>query len=169
MGFSVDVNLPRSHKARFPDKCVVCGEERPDSTIRLITGSLGWWTWLLWHSGTPFTARAPACTFCAWGLHLRHIVVLLITIAAVIAVMWLVWPMVSERVPHFARKWAAMGLVLACLLPWFVWQAFFPHPFDITAYADSVDYEFCDRELAVDFAAMNGDADWIKVNGVKIK
>jgi hypothetical protein len=169
MAFSTDVNLPKSYTARFPDKCVVCGLDRPDSSVRLITGSLGWWTWLLWCFGKPFTVMAPACGFCAWGLHLRRIIILLITIAAIVVVMWLVWPTISADVPRFARKWVAMGLILVCLLPWFIWQAFFPHAFDVTAYEDSVDYEFRDKELAVEFAALNVDADWIKVDDIAIK
>jgi hypothetical protein len=60
-----------------------------------MTGTLGWWTWLLWWWGKPFVAKAPACT----------------------------------------------------------------------AYADSVDYEFTSKDYAVDFATLNIDAAWVKVNG----
>jgi hypothetical protein len=41
-------------------------------------------------------------------------------------------------------------------------------PFDITAYAESVDYEFTSKDYAVDFATLNIDAAWVKVNGESI-
>ena len=61
-----------------------------------------------------------------------------------------------------------MGLALVCLLPQFIFEVFFAKPFDITAYADSVDYEFTSKEYAVDFAMLNVDAGWVKVNGENI-
>lgn len=81
MPYSTDVNLPRNHKARFPDKCVVCGRSSPESTVRLITGSIGWWTWLLWHFGGVFTVTAPACSSCGRRLHLKRFESLLVIIA----------------------------------------------------------------------------------------
>ena len=58
-----------------------------------------------------------------------------------------------------------MGLALVCLLPQFIVEVFFAKPFDLTAYADSVDYEFTSKEYAVEFAMLNTDAAWVKVNG----
>jgi hypothetical protein len=163
MPLTTDVNLPKSHKARFPDKCVVCGRPSPESTVRLITGTMGWWTWLLWHFGWPFTVKAPACTFCAWRLYAGRLVSLLITIALCVITLWLVWPLFSDQVPRPARKWAMMGLILVCSSPYFIYQVFFPQPFDITAKSESVDYEFRDGDMAYEFAELNQDAEWVKI------
>jgi hypothetical protein len=163
MPVSTDVNLPRRHKARFPDKCVVCGCPSPGSTVRLMTGTIGWWTWLLWHFGRRFTVRAPACAACAWRLHLGRLASVLITIALCAIVFWLVWPLISVQLPHPARKWVMMGAALICLTPYFLYQVLFPHPFDITAHSDSVDYEFRDEDMAYEFADLNHDAEWVKI------
>jgi hypothetical protein len=163
MPFSTDVNLPKNHEARFPNKCVVCGCPSPESTVRLITGTIGWWTWLFWHFGLPFTIKAPACTFCGWRLHLLRLASLLVTVAACVVSIWVVWPFVSNQVPRAVQKWVIMGLALICLLPYFLYQTFFPPPFDITAHGDSVDYEFRDPDMANEFAELNQDAKWVKI------
>jgi len=165
MATSTDINLPRSHAARFPDRCVVCGNGNPKSHLRLITGTLGRWTWLLWWWRKPFVAKAPACKGCAWKLHGLRFVSLIVTTAIIIAALWLIWPHFKDSVPRGIRKWAMMGLALGCILPQVVFEVFFARPFDITAYADSVDYEFTSKDYAVDFAMLNIDATWVKVNG----
>ena len=164
MPYSTDVNLPRNHNARFPDKCVVCGRPSPGSTVRLITGSIGWWTWLLWHFGDVFTVTAPACTSCGRRLHLMRFGSLLVIIAGAFIACWVAWPLISEHFPRPIRKWIVMGLALLLLLPYCLYQALNPHPFDITAHSDSVDYEFRDPAMACEFAELNEDADWIKIS-----
>ena len=164
MPYSTDVNLPKPHRARFPDKCVVCGRLSPDSTVRLVTGSIGWWTWLLWHFGDIVTIKAPACTSCGWRLHLMRLGSLLVTIAGCFVACWLLWPLIAAYCPRFARKWVVMGLALALLLPYFLYQSLNPHPLDITAHSDSVDYEFRDAGMAYEFAELNADADWVKIS-----
>jgi hypothetical protein len=164
MALSTDVNLPKSHKARFPDKCAICGRPSPESTVRLITGSIGWWTWLLWHFGKPFTVRAPACTFCGWRLQLQRLADLLVTIGLLFVALWVVLPLVSQHLPRRARKWIAMGLAMVCILPQIIWRTLSPHPIDITCFADSVNYEFRDEHIAQEFAELNQDAEWVKIS-----
>jgi hypothetical protein len=163
MPLSTDVNLPKQHPARFPDKCVVCGGP-PNTTVRLITGSIGWWTWLLWWFGMPFMVRVPTCTTCGWKLHLQRWLSLLLTIGVTVAVYFLIWPLVSDQVPRALRKWVMMGLALLCLMPLFLYEVFKPAAISITAYSDSVDYEFRNEELALEFAALNQDAEWVKIS-----
>ncbi|XZE45820.1 hypothetical protein SH467x_001077 [Pirellulaceae bacterium SH467] len=165
MAESTDINLPRSHAARFPARCVVCNGDAPKSHVRLMTGTLGWWTWLLWWWGKPFVAKAPACTACAWKLHGLRFASLALAISITVAALWLIWPYFKDSVPHSFRNWAMMGLAILCLLPQIIFEVFFAKPFDITAYADSVDYEFTSKDYAVDFATLNVDAAWVKVNG----
>jgi hypothetical protein len=168
MAVSTDINLPKMHVARFPDRCVVCGCNNPDSHIRIITGSIGWWTWLLWWFGKPFVVKAPSCTGCAWKLHSLRLLSLLVTIGVAIAAFYFLWPHFKDSVPRGARKWAMMGLAIGCVLPQFIFEVFFARPFDVTAFADSVDYEFTSKDYAVDFAMLNHDAEWVKVNGETI-
>ena len=56
-----------------------------------------------------------------------------------------------------------MGMILLCSAPYFLWEVFFPPTIDITAFKDSVDYEFADEDYAHDFAMLNGEAEWVDV------
>jgi hypothetical protein len=133
-----------------------------------MTGTLGWWTWALWWWGKPFVAKAPACTGCAWKLHWLRFISLFVSILIVVAAFWFVWPNLKDSVPAGLRKWAMLGLGLASLLPQVIFEIYFVRPFDVTAYSDSVDYEFASKDYAVDFATLNLDAEWVKVNGESI-
>lgn len=164
MALSTDINLPRSHVARFPNRCVVCGKPSPTSHVRLMTGTLGWWTWLLWWWGKPFLVQAPACRGCAWKLHGQRLLGLCSTIAICVAVLWLLWPQVKNSVPPGLQKWVMMGAVLFCLIPKVMFDIFFARPFEVTAYADSVDYQFSSKNYALKFADLNVDAEWVKVD-----
>ncbi len=117
MPLSTDVNLPKGHKARFPDKCIVCGDTGPVSTVRLFTGAIGWWTWLLWMFGKPFMVKAPACTSCGRRLHLQRFVSLAITIGLIAFAAVYLWPSVSDDLPRAARAWILLGIALLCLAP----------------------------------------------------
>lgn len=165
MATSIDINLPRSHLARFPDRCVVCGHDNPTSHVRLIRGTLGWWTFLVWWWGRPFVAKAPACSGCAWKLHGRRFISLIVTISIAVLAFELIWPHIKGSVPGGVRTLAMTGLAFVCLLPQIIFEVFFARPFDITAYAHSVDYEFTSRDYAVEFATLNIDAAWVKVDG----
>ena len=61
-----------------------------------------------------------------------------------------------------------MVLAVICLLPQIIFEVFFAAPFDVTAYAESVDYEFTSQSYAEDFAKLNQEAAWVKVNGEPI-
>ena len=107
--------------------------------------------------------KAPACALCGWWLHLRRIASLLIMIALIVPVAWFLWPLVPAELPRIARRLIMMVSALLCLAPYFLWKAFFPPPFGITSYSDSVDYEFRDMDMACEFAQLNEDADWVKL------
>ena len=61
-----------------------------------------------------------------------------------------------------------MGLVIVCVLPQAIYNVVHAPPFDMTAYSDSVDYEFASIDDAIEFAALNSNAEWVKVNGEDI-
>ena len=162
---STDVNLPRTHRAVFPDECVVCGRIVPGSRLRLFTSTLGWWTVIFWWYGKPFMVTVPACRRCGLVHHARSVIGLLISLAAVLAVYYFVWPYFDDMVPRSLRKWALMLVTLTCLAPYFAFETFFARPIAIAAFADSVDYEFASRERALDFATLNSEAAWVKLDG----
>ena len=76
--------------------------------------------------------------------------------------MFFVWPRVAHFVPEAISQWVAVGLILFTLLPFFLFSIFKPPAFDITAYPDSVDYEFRCADYAKSFAELNEDAEWVK-------
>ncbi|MCC9658827.1 hypothetical protein [Rhodopirellula halodulae] len=84
--------------------------------------------------------------------------------ALVIAALFLafVWPHIDDFVARPFKKWTSMILTIVCLAPYFLWETIWPPAIDITAYKDSVDYEFRDMDYALDFAALNDNAEWIR-------
>ena len=110
-------------------------------------------------------AKAPACSRCAWKLHGFRLLSLAVTITIAVVALWAIWPNIKDSVPRGLRRWAMMAIALVCVLPQCIFEIFFAKPFDVTAYADSVDYEFTSTEYAFEFAMLNSEAEWVKVNG----
>ena len=61
-----------------------------------------------------------------------------------------------------------MGIGILCFVPQILLEVFFPYALGITAFRDSVDYEFSDERLAWEFAFLNEDAEWVRVEGVPL-
>ena len=164
MPLSTDVNLPRQHHARYPSSCVRCGGDHQGQTMLLWTHTIGWWTALLWFFGWSFTTRVPACGKCRWKIRFQRVggLVLSLTVAALFMVF--VWPHMDEWVARPIRKWVAIGMILVCLAPYFLWETIYPPAIDITAYKNSVDYEFRDAGYASEFAELNEESDWVRVS-----
>ena len=157
MPLSTDVNLPKSHAPVFPDRCVACGVGSPDDSIRVATRAIGWWTVAFWHPGRRFTAQVPACTPCRRRMQRQKWLRLGIGgLFGAVGVGVAVWLLHGQRVPF--RQWLALGIALACMLPYLLWEVCFPRPIDLTAYSETVDYEFRDAGYAEEFAALNGTA-----------
>ena len=155
MPLTTDVNLPKDYIPTFPDKCVVCGSRSPNSAVQVLTGTIGWWSWLLWSFNRPFRVKAPACSHCRWRLHLLRFTSLLVSAALLVVAYQYLWPLVPRDIPFATRKWILLAIGLVCLIPQVAYELCFPHPFSITAYEDSVDYEFLDKETAYEFALLN--------------
>jgi hypothetical protein len=163
MALSTDVNLPRNHKARFPDRCVVCGVRSPNASIEIKAGTFGGWDILSMLLTEPYYVEVPACTRCGRRLRFQRLLDWIQMIVAVVVSIWLVMPLVDERFPHFAgKKWIALGVGILSIMPLVIWRTCFPYSFDMTAFANSVDYEFRDEAAAHEFAELNQDAEWFK-------
>ena len=77
---------------------------------------------------------------------------LLFVVAGVVLAFWLL-----ASYKGFGRKWLAAAITLIFCTPYFLWEVFWPRPADITAYSDTVDYEFRDPDYAAEFAELNKD------------
>lgn len=151
MPISTDVSLPRSYEPKFPERCVRCGDDPMGRTVRLRSPILEWWTLLIWFA-RGHVVQAPACYECGRRIRWQRRGGLLLTMVVAVLVLAFVWPFFDDFVARAIRKWLAMGLILVCLVPYFVWETFFPPAIDITAYPERVSYEFRDHEYARDFA-----------------
>jgi hypothetical protein len=151
MPLSVDVELSRSQRPVFPDRCVGCGRTQPGATVRVGTGRLA----SLTGGNGRFSTDAPACPVCRSRIRRQRVlrsvvggVFGLAGLAAAIAVLG------SER--FAGRRWVALAIVGIFLLPWLLWEVFSPRRFDVTVAEDTVCYEFRDAAYAREFAALNG-------------
>ena len=88
---------------------------------------------------------------------------ILVSLALISLAYFFVWPLVPNNLEPETRKWILLGIGIVCLLPQIAYELVFPHPFSITAHKDSVDYEFREKVMADEFAALNRDAEWVKV------
>lgn len=70
-------------------------------------------------------------------------------------VLMVIAPLISPHVPGPMRKWALMISSLVCLSPFFLWEVLFPPAIELTAYSETVDYEFRDETYAVEFGLLN--------------
>jgi hypothetical protein len=157
MPTSTDVNLPKSYTAVFPDRCVKCGQDQPGDTYRATTRSVGWWTVTFWAGGEKFGADVPVCPGCKGDMTrqrwARNLVCWAFMLGGAGVALWL-----FKDFNRRLGRWLAGGIVFACLVPYLAWEIFFPRPFDLTAFAETVDYEFRDPAYAAEFARLNGVA-----------
>ena len=159
MPTSTDIKLPKSKRAIFPNACVVCGNESPNNKVKISTNSIGWWTILTWWFGERFSVRVPACKSCAFKLQARRWGALVLFAILAFFVLGVLDPLISPHVPKPMRKWALMISVMICLVPLFLLEIWFPPAIDLTAYSDTVDYEFRDEFYALQFSLLNR-TDW---------
>ncbi len=156
MPFNIDVTLPKSCTPRFPDRCAICGKPSPGDTYRVTTRTINSGASAT-TAGPKFSAEAPACRLCRdqmrrhiWGRIAANVVFILGGLGVGIRV-------ISGHHTAFANV-ILFVICLLCLAPLIAWRMYHPLPFDITAYPDTVDYEFHDRAYAQEFAALNEDA-----------
>lgn len=156
MPHSTDIELPIEQKPIFPGRCVRCGQEHDDHTIRLWTHKVSWWT-LLTFAGKPMSVRVPACRPCSWLIRFQRVGGVICMLAIAWLVMWLVYPWIKLNVAAPFKNYVAMALIMIALLPWFYWEIAFPPCIDITAIGDSITYEFRSEDYADEFLFLNFD------------
>jgi hypothetical protein len=162
MALATEVKLPRSHRARFPDRCVVCGAASPNSTMRLKTRISSWWSWLPWYCGESVAVSVPACDHCRRHLRVQQFLDILLLFVIGGGAVWLAWPYVGG-LRHRRQKYVLFGIALAATMPLLIWRAFHPYPIALSANTKGLTYEFRDKGAACEFAELNQDAEWVKI------
>jgi hypothetical protein len=154
---STDINLPKSVRPAFPDRCTACGVEHPGGFYRAVTHAIGWWTLAFWSFGPRFSIDVPACQPCCGRMRRQRWIRLAVNTAFILIGVGIGFSLFrGYRGP--LKKWLILPVALVCLLPVMVWETLFPRPIDLTAYSTTVDYEFRDMVYAQEFAALNGIA-----------
>ena len=156
MPLSIDVKLPRDYTPVFPSRCVACGADSPDGSVLLSTQTIGWLSLLTLHNGSRFKTAVPACKRCKRRISLQKWLR-----GSALALFAVVGVLIAFRVLYwyrgFGRKWIAMAIVLLFCAPLIAWEIFNPRPVDVTAYSDSVEYEFLDARYAEEFIRLNDE------------
>jgi hypothetical protein len=155
---STDVTLPKSVRPIFPDRCVGCGVPDPGYLLRLGALEGGWRLLAGWVFGARFLVDVPVCTVCGPQIvrqrRLRRFVCGMCVIAGVSLAVYVLGNILIR-----IKRWLAMGIVLACMIPWFLYETYWPRPIQLRAFPDSIDYQFRDEEYAEEFRSLNGDDD----------
>jgi hypothetical protein len=151
---SFDVNLPKSVTPTWPRRCVGCGRDDPESTLRLWTHSIGWWTFAFWMFGKPHKVDVPACFACKLAIRRQRWLRFIVGFAIIMAGVAVGFQLLAAYKGPF-KKWLVLLITVGCLLPFILWEVFFPPPVDITAFSETVDYEFRDAGYASEFAQLN--------------
>lgn len=150
------VALPRWVGPEFPDRCVVCGTERPAASARIVSRDnlKGAAFWAGWHS-----VRVPCCRACGLKLQLWHVWsvsrTLLIAGGAFAFGMLYLLP----RFPGWATGLMVLGLCILGFAAIFLWNQFYPPSFSVDPHDAQIDYEFRDSILGEEFARLNAPDD----------
>ena len=149
------VNVPKKGEPVFPDLCIVCQRNRPQTRVRLGSHSLGWWLLLTLKFGDMAKVSVPACLECSKILDRDRVGRWLATAGIAIVGIFLLIRLLGGR-PTVGQIAFGMVLGLLCLVPLMVWEWKTPLPIELTAYFDSVDYIFRHEDYAQEFARLNG-------------
>jgi len=102
----------------------------------------------------PLRSTRPACDACisklVWQRRGRFVISLLFICVGVF---------IAHRVLGDFKginKAITIAITLASCVPWFLWEVFVPRAIELTAFKDTVDYEFADPDFAAEFAELNG-------------
>ena len=136
----------------FPDCCMICAKESPNSSTRIIgrDGLKGRMLWAGW-----FMQKIPCCPSCGRKYKLWRIwdFVRALLIAAIFfsfGVIYLLPRMEGWKCGLIVLSMICVGFAVAA-----VWNRIFPPPFHITRSGDWMEYEFRDESLYLKFIELN--------------
>jgi hypothetical protein len=156
MPLSTDIRLPKHVTPEFPQRCVYSGADDPDSEVVVIANSqspfLSFLAPVLLLFGWR-RVRAPILRQYRGRFYLQSFGRDALMIVLVFVAVFVFMPMLSGE--RLVRKFKVVGLVLAALSPWILFEVFLPRRFDVTARGQWIDYEFSSAEYAAEFALLN--------------
>lgn len=155
MPLSRDVILHKIQKPKFPDQCVLCQMEHPDSTYCAYSyEQKSWLRRLFSKNELTYSIEIPACSSCKEHIHrqwwFRVCVFAIFIVAGMAAGFYLLqW----YKGPF--RKWFIGGIVLLFIIPVFLWETIWPKVINVNIRPDKVIYEFQNHEYAEKFLELN--------------
>jgi hypothetical protein len=161
MPLATTVKLPKKITPRWPQRCVSCGTDVSGgrgSTLNWWTHAIGWWTVALLSFGKPYRVKdVPVCMMCKSRVRWQRWLRILMSTALIVGA-GLIW-LTLFRGQQFPLKRAALvGLIIVTILPWVLWEIIFPPPLDVTAFKETVDFDFRETDYALEFANLNKSA-----------
>jgi hypothetical protein len=151
---SYDIKLPLGMVPTFPDSCINCGCEAPGAFLEYDTNAIGWWTIVFISFGKKHRILVPACSSCKRQLRRNRLLrlslaLVLLGIGSLLAIHLL------HNYHGPFKTHIAILIALPFLAPYIAWELKYPPPFDLTAYSETIDYEFRDAGYASEFAMLN--------------
>lgn len=156
MGMSTDIRLPRASNASFPPECIACRAPTFEEHLRFSGRTWSWAGLVLPTLGNRFVVEVPCCEDCARRLRRQRRLRAATFLTATVVLMFVVLPFYADLAPSI-RRTVGIATLLLLLAPYFVFEVYFPPPFDLSVQRDVVDYEFADVDYAETFCALNAD------------
>ena len=149
---SISCRLSKERQPTFPDRCVVCKKEKPAATARVVAKGPSRSLLRDW-----FTVVVPACPRCGfrlrWQAALRSASTVVIAGVAMGAAALVSFELGFRDA---ALGGISFGVLVVAMIGLVAWQRSHPPEFKIEVGFVNVDYEFRDRQYAVEFAELNG-------------
>jgi len=155
MATSASLRLPWDRPPRWPDRCIACGHEAPESTAHLR------YDWggdsILWPfvaKGRTAEADVPCCRACKADFERRHARrnrwLDRLVVGAILVCLVVVWVVIGR--PSLILAFVSAILVL---VPVAWWALRHPLALEISADETGIEYSFRDESFASEFAALN--------------
>ena len=152
------VRLRAKAEPVFPNRCILSGEENPNSKEKISANASGPFIAILFPLLMLFQHRRFFFFFMRkykWKHYIQFIVRDFVPIIVVINVGYHLSPLFLKNDPF--GKYKLMGLALLAISPWVIFNNWFPRKFDINAKDEWVEYEFLSKDYAEEFAKLNSE------------
>ena len=154
-----EVCLPRSTKPVFPNRCIRCDKTDPAKDLSLWTHTIGWWTWITLFWGWPVRVMVPACNSCRWRTRLYFWADGVLYWVVAIVLVFYMMPFLEPVMPRILLKYSIVLALVVSMIPYMVWQHYFPPPIDIHASSKEITYAFKDFDYAMEFMELNEESE----------
>jgi hypothetical protein len=157
MPLSTDVELSINIRPQFPNCCIVCSGERPDTTMSVGDLAVGWFSFFTdipegWGSVT-----VPVHATCKKPFKLRRWLTRIGYLAIAVILWWQFGEQIEALLPEIIRRPGRKVILIAMMLPVVLIEMFKPPRFDIAVGKYYVTFEFADMRYAAAFAEHNNE------------